>query len=187
MEEFNLEKVLEVERKGLVDFVRGIVRDSSLAQDLTQEALVKAHSAQAGLRDPLRVVPWLYRIAANVCRDHFRRVNKPSLPSRAQGIEPDDLRDENAPQLSKVMECAEMSECVNRYFSQLPDQYRAVILFHDVEGMTNPEIAELLDISLEAAKIRLHRARKRLREILEGKCSFHTDDRGVLVCEPLRS
>ena len=59
-----------------------------------------------------------------------------------------------------------------------------MILLHDVEGLTNPEIAELLGASVPAVKIRLHRARNRLRDALAGACSFSTDERGVLVCDP---
>ena len=66
----------------------------------------------------------------------------------------------------------------------LPDDYRAVMLLHDVEGLTNPEIAEMLDITLATAKIRLHRARVKLRDALNDACSFSTDERGVVVCEP---
>jgi RNA polymerase sigma-70 factor (ECF subfamily) len=55
---------------------------------------------------------------------------------------------------------------------------------HDLEGMTNPEIAQILDISLDAAKVRLHRARKKLRGILEHECDFYVNERGILVCEP---
>lgn len=182
-----LPQMLTTERPALLAYLRGMVRDAALAEDLTQEALLRAHQGLAGLRDHDRLIPWLYRIATNLCRDHFRRqrttldklATDAALPSSAH--EP---RDENAPQLGKVMECAEMGECVQRYFRQLPDSYRAVILLHDVEGMTCPEIAELLGISLAAAKIRLHRARQQLRVILEDVCHFSLDERGVLVCEP---
>ena len=76
-----------------------------------------------------------------------------------------------------------MGSCVRQYIEDLPDSYRAVILLHDLEGLTNPEIADLLGISLATAKIRLHRARNRLREALGDGCSFSRDDRDVLVCE----
>ena len=49
---------------------------------------------------------------------------------------------------------------------------------------TDTEIAEVLGISVENAKVRLHRARKKLRVILEEKCTFEMDDRNVLTCEP---
>lgn len=175
----NLKVELGGKRPALFAFVLGIVRNVDLAEDLTQEAMLRAYRSISGLRDYNRFLPWLYTIASNVCRDHFRK-NK--------GIQEEDsvdsLRDENAPGLDKVLECAEMGECVQRYFAELPDSYRAVILLHDVEGMTNQEIADLLDISLDAAKIRLHRARKRLRDILKDVCHFSIDERGVVICQP---
>jgi RNA polymerase sigma-70 factor (ECF subfamily) len=82
------------------------------------------------------------------------------------------------------MEQQEMSACVQRYLTDLPDSYRAVILLHDEAGMTNPEIAEMLGVSIATVNIRVHRAREKLRATLRKACSFSADDRGVLVCEP---
>jgi RNA polymerase sigma-70 factor (ECF subfamily) len=76
-----------------------------------------------------------------------------------------------------------MSSCVQDYLETLPDDYRAVILLHDLEGLTNPEIATMLGCSLATAKIRLHRARKKLKEALDNACRFIRDERGVFVCE----
>ena len=87
------------------------------------------------------------------------------------------------PQLQEVLECKEMSDCVNEYFSQISDNYRAIIFLHDVEGLTNREVAEVLGISGHTAKIRLHRARKRQKAILEEVCEFQRDERGILVCD----
>lgn len=180
------EKKITAERPALLAYLRGMVRNPATAEDLTQETLLRAHLGLAALREHDRLIPWLYRIATNACRDHFRkqRSAREELASNTLSPAAGEPRDENAPQLAKVMECAEMGECVQRYFSQLPDAYRAVILLHDLEGMTCPEIAELLGISLAAAKIRLHRARQQLRAILEEVCHFYLDERGVLVCEP---
>ena len=175
----NFKAELAEKRPALFTFVLGIVRNVDLAEDLTQEAMLRAYRSISGLRDHNRFFPWLYTIASNVCRDHFRKNKR----TREEDFV-DNLRDENAPRLDKVLECAEMGECVQRYFDELSDSYRAVILLHDVEGMTNQEIADLMDISLDAAKIRLHRARKRLREILKDVCHFSIDERGVLICEP---
>ena len=84
----------------------------------------------------------------------------------------------------KVMEQREMSDCVRGYLEGLPDAYRTVILLHDVQGLTNPEIAELLGVSLDAVKIRLHRARAKLRSALDQGCRLSHDERGVRICEP---
>ena len=180
-----LNEALEAERPALLAYVRGVVRDAALAEDLTQEAMLRAHLGLSGLRDRGRFRPWLYRIATNLCRDHFRRQKqvKEWVNQNESALQPQELRDENAPQFDKVIECAEMGRCVRRFFNELSNTHRAVIIMHDLEGMTNPEIARLLGISLDAAKARLHRARKQLRRILENECDFYVDERGVLVCE----
>ncbi|MFZ3047508.1 MAG: RNA polymerase sigma factor, partial [Desulfatirhabdiaceae bacterium] len=137
------------------------------------------------LKDSDYFVPWLYRIATNICRDYFRK-NGRTREKFQENVSVDDMRDENAPKLDKVLECDEMGKCVQRYFAKLSDSYRAVILLHDVEGMTNQEIADMLDISIYAVKVRLHRSRKQLRHILKDACHFYLDERGILVCEPKR-
>jgi RNA polymerase sigma-70 factor, ECF subfamily len=182
----DLSAALTAQQPALFIYVSGIVRNKEAAEDLTQEAMLRAHRGSSALKDPDHVVPWLYRIATNVCRDYFRKEKRAGEVFHGSGdsISPEDLRDENAPQLDKVIECAEMGECVRRYFDRLPDSYRAVIILHDLECMTNPEIADLLRISLDAAKVRLHRARKRLRAMLADACDFYTDERGILICEP---
>ncbi len=76
-----------------------------------------------------------------------------------------------------------MGACVNRFLADLPDSYRQVILLHDGENMTNPEIAEMLGVSLDAVKIRLHRARRKLEAALKPHCDYSHDERNVLVCE----
>jgi RNA polymerase sigma-70 factor, ECF subfamily len=76
---------------------------------------------------------------------------------------------------------------VLRFLSELPDPQREVLLLHDLQGFTGPEIADRLGLSLHNVKIRLHRARVRLRQALSEGCDFTYDDRGVLVCQPRRS
>jgi RNA polymerase sigma-70 factor, ECF subfamily len=181
----DLKTALEQERPVLVGYIRGIVRNAGVAEDLTQETMLRACLGISELRDRSRLIPWLYRIGTNTCLDYFRqqkRIGEQVLEGR-DTLPPHDLRDENAPQLGKVMECTEMGECVRQYFEGLPNSYRAVIILHDLEEMTNPEIADILCISVDAVKIRLHRARRKLRIILENACNFYTDERGILVCE----
>ncbi len=181
----DLNETIAAQRPALLAYIRGIVRNKQVAEDLTQETMLRAHQGISGLKDPDRLIPWLYRIATNSCRDYFRKEKRADKAFQGSGdsVSPDELRDENAPQLDKLIECAEMSECVSRYFGMLPNPYRAVIILHDLEGLTNPEIAGLLGVSLHTAKVRLHRARNKLREMLVDVCEFYIDERGILVCE----
>jgi len=77
-----------------------------------------------------------------------------------------------------------MSICVQSYVAELSDSYRAVVLLHDVHGLTCPQIAKLLGDSPGGVKVRLHRARKRLQSALESGCEFSYDERGTFVCQP---
>jgi len=178
-------------RKAIYRYVLSIVGSVEEAEDLTQETLLRAHDKQSSLEDPAKLLPWLFRIATNACYDRFRKASFRNRPQPLDGssdgeegsvgAEPADSR---APRLDKLMEQDEMSACVQKYLLDLPDDYRAVMLLHDSEGLTNPEIADMLGISLANVKIRLHRARSRLRSALNEACSFSTDERGVVVCEP---
>ncbi len=168
-------------------YVMTVVRNSGEAEEITQETFFRAYRKLSSLQDEGRLSSWLYRIATNLCYDRFRQVS-----SRPQaGIRLDDLTvlgspvvgDRASPRLDQVFEQKEMSSCVREYLEDLSDDYRAVIMLHDFEGMTNAEIAEMLDCSLATAKIRLHRARKKLKAALSTACQFSLDNRGVMVCE----
>ncbi len=63
-----------------------------------------------------------------------------------------------------------MRECVRQHINSLPADYRTVIVLHDLEGLKNHEIAEILDCSTDTVKIRLHRAKKKLKEKLSSNC-----------------
>ena len=77
-----------------------------------------------------------------------------------------------------------MSVCVQNQMLLLPENYRTVIWLFDVSGFTLKEIADILELSVENVKVRLHRARNKFKSILSQKCSFEKDERNVLVCDP---
>ena len=77
----------------------------------------------------------------------------------------------------------EMNACIRGYVEKLSPEYKTVIILSELEGFKNREIAEIVGVSLETVKIRLHRARARLRKELETACSFYRDDRNVLSCD----
>jgi RNA polymerase sigma-70 factor (ECF subfamily) len=77
-----------------------------------------------------------------------------------------------------------MKECIRLYIDTLPPPYLSGVVLSEDEGLTNQQIADVLGISLETVKIRLHRARGRLRNQLGSGCTFYRDDRNELACEP---
>ena len=169
--------------------ILAMVRDSAEAEELTQDTYARALARIGQLRDPQAALAWLYRIATTVTLDRLRRRRPPTVVldevvHSGEAVEKS-AAGEHEPSLLNVLEQSEMSECVQGYLAALPDDYRIAILLHDAHGLSNPEIAELLGCSLATVKIRVHRARARLRETLATACSFEIDERGVLVCDPV--
>lgn len=168
----------------LYRYTLSLLHDPAEAEDATQETLVRAYRRLESLRDWNALTTWLYRIATHVCLDRIRRRTR----DWTIGAEDDpydlDQAEEDSPSLQQIVERNDMSACVQRYLASLADSYRAVILLHDLDGLTGPQMAEVLGVSLATVKIRLHRARLRLRAQLEAGCAFSHDERDVLVCEP---
>jgi RNA polymerase sigma-70 factor, ECF subfamily len=169
-------------------YILSMVHDPVEADDLTQDVFLQVHRKLSSVRDPDAVVSWLYRIATHVCYDRFRKASRqPKTESidvgdTAGGSSLGDIADQL--NLGRVLEQTEMSACVRSYIEDLSTEYQQVILLHDLEGLSNPQIAEMLGVSLDAIKIRLHRARRKLQVALSEHCVLSLDDQGVLVCEP---
>lgn len=168
-------------------YILTMVHDPTEADDLTQEVFLRAHRGLDSVRDLDALTSWLYRIATHVCYDRYRK------SSRVPRLDPLDVTGSDEPSregerpgevsLDKVIERAEMSSCVRNYLDELSDDYRHVIILHDLDGLTNPEIAEMLGVSVDAVKIRVHRARRKLQAALKANCDFSYDEHGVFVCE----
>jgi len=87
--------------------------------------------------------------------------------------------------IQKELEQRQMGECVQDQINLLPESLRTVLLLFDIMEFSHQEIADILGLTVKNVKVRLHRARKKLKPILEEKCSFERDERNVLVCLPI--
>lgn len=163
-------------------FIAAMARDDWIANDLAQETFLSAKQNLSSLRDPGKVKPWLFRIARNKCLDHFRRAASSREQADARAGEGSDLS-LNLVQLQ--LERSEMSSCVQDKIDKLPEAYRTVLILFDLMDMSHQEIAEILEEKEGNVKVRLHRARKALKDILERECAFEKDERNVLVCVPV--
>jgi RNA polymerase sigma-70 factor (ECF subfamily) len=164
--------------------ILAMVRNPAEAEELAQDTYARALARSAQLRDPQAALAWLYRIGTTVTLDRLRQRRPVAVALDDEEAAAAADRQRPPSLLESALERSEMSECVQGYLAALPDDYRVAILLHDSHGLSNPEIADLLGCSLATVKIRVHRARNRLRETLAGACSFEIDERGVLVCEP---
>lgn len=83
--------------------------------------------------------------------------------------------------IAQGIEQKTMSECVQRKILSLPEIY-STPLFLDMQGYSDQEIAAILNCTLQNAKIRLHRGRKKIEEVLSNDCSLYYDERNILCC-----
>ena len=128
------------------------------------------------------------RIARNVCLDYLRspRARQAKAVPLDEGLEVAAAPGCEPPlTLDQAARRAEMTDCVQQFVLSLPETLRTPLILHDMEGLTNAQIAQVLGVSLEAAKMRLHRARVRLRQMMEERCDLFYDERNVLSCLPL--
>jgi RNA polymerase sigma-70 factor (ECF subfamily) len=164
-------------------YIMSMIHDTTEAEDLSQETFLRAYHRRDSLREAGAQTAWLYRIATHVCLDRLRQYARRNPMESDTDLEQVDIAEPDTPSLQQTIERDEMSICVQNYLNQLSDSYRAVILLYDMHELTTPEIAQLLDESLSTIKIRLHRARLKLRVALQAGCNFSYDESNVLTCE----
>lgn len=161
------------------------------AEDLTQDVFMKAGKSLGSFRGDSHIATWLYRIATNAVRDRRKSsaYRKESAESPDLEAIADTAHDRNvwtkgrSKSPDDLLIRKEMSECVRSIVDALPENDRIVIRLSDMEGFSDREIAEILNIKPGAAKVRLHRARTRLREKLESACDFYRTNDNTLACD----
>ena len=165
-------------------FIMRLVKDDWVADDLIQETFIRVQGSSHSVRDPSKISSWIFRIAYNLCQDHFKSRKKNSHAMNEPRDTPGILPEMSA---HKGLERFQMGACVQEQIDLLPEFQRIVLVLYDLLGFNHNEIAEMLDITKANAKVRLHRARKNLKSILKEKCTFERDERNVLVCESVDS
>jgi RNA polymerase sigma-70 factor (ECF subfamily) len=158
------------------------------AEDLAQEVFARAHGAAASYRGEASISTWIRRIATHVAIDHLR-----SPASRLVALAPHHDEDAGSalesgsfaappgPEQGLIRE--EMRGCILDLVRSLPAPYAEVVLLGELRGLKDREVAEALGLSLEAAKIRLHRARRALRGLMTGACDLYRDPETGLGCD----
>jgi len=147
------------------------------AEEVAQETLLKVFESFAHLREPERVRPWVFRIAKNACL--MKRRKSVFAPSQELSL------DEFLPAMNhegghatiqiadwsrlpdRQMLQSEMKEVLARAIRELPENYRAVILLRDMEELSTLETAQILDLTEDVVKTRVHRARLAVRQELD--------------------
>ena len=135
------------------------------ARDVVQEAYLRAWKGIRRFRGDAQFTTWMYRITANTSYTHVQRRKRHRTTALEDVDEPMDLHVEGQPAAAaeSAAGLAELADAVN----QLPETLRQIVILKDVYGLPHEAIADELGISVAAAKVRLHRGRKKLRDLLD--------------------
>ena len=155
------------------------------AEDVTQGVMLKVSRGLATFRGDSSVSTWIYTIATHAALDRMRLASTtPRADVELEAEEGEVPVEMQAPSIESTAIREEMNACVRDFISRLPERYRIPLVLSDIEGFTNEEIATILHVTLGTAKIRLHRARERLRQSLRSGCDFYRrDDDAELACD----
>lgn len=142
-------------------FAVGMVHDHDAAEDVVQDSFVSMYSKLDSCQDRSRFESWAYQILRNRCHDYLKDIRRghetledaPPLASSIGSPEPE-------------LERSELRARLRRALAELPEEHREAFLLKHLEGRTYDEIAEMLDASTSAVKMRVHRSREMLREAL---------------------
>jgi len=155
--------VLRYQHK-VVKLVARLLRDPAEAEDVAQEAFVKAYRAIGSFRGDSAFYTWLYRIAVNTARNTMAsRQRRPvdyeaDLSESQQSAVESRMRDLDTPEAAALTD--EIHRTVNRAVEELPEDLRTAIILREIEGLSYEEIAEAMDCPVGTVRSRIFRARE---------------------------
>jgi len=178
--ELGFQEIYDAYQPKILRYLSRFIGESE-AEDLTQETFVKVHQSLGGFRGEAQLSTWIYRIATNTALDRmrrpsFQRVEQVSISDEIAEAKISDgviFSEEQKPPIEKELIRDEMNDCIRGYIEKLSEDYRAVLVLSEWEGLRNGQIADILGVSLDTVKIRLHRAKAKLKEELEANCEIH--------------
>lgn len=159
-------------RRVLRGFIGLRVGDQDVAEDLTQEVLLKVHRAGADPEGVDDVAAWIYRIARNTLIDHYRRTARQPLP---EALLADVAAVEEGSDDAAVRELA---LCLRPLIATLEPIYRDALTLVELDGLSQTSAADRAGISVSGMKSRVQRARVQLKMAVTNCCVVHTDSAG---------
>jgi RNA polymerase sigma-70 factor (ECF subfamily) len=160
-------------QRELKGFVYKRVKDKALTEDIVHDVFLKVQDKIHQLKETEKVFGWIYQITRNTITDHFRKKSK--------SVESGDI-DWGSSDASNFNEC--VSNTLSELIPGLPDKYRIPLEMTELQEMSQLEVAEKLNLSYSAAKARVQRARRMLRDKIDELLIVKTDVYGnVILCK----
>lgn len=163
-------EIVEIYKNSVYQLCYRMLGNRHEAEDVAQEAFIRAYVNIKSFNQDLKFSTWLFRIATNLCIDRMRK-KKPDyyLDAEVAGTEGLTMYAQipsNTPLPEKEVESLELHETVQQEILKLPEKYRSAIVLKYIEELSLNEISEILDLPLGTVKTRIHRGREALRQQL---------------------
>jgi RNA polymerase sigma-70 factor, ECF subfamily len=163
-------EIIEIYKNSIFQLCFRMLGNRHEAEDMAQEAFIRAYVNINSFNQDLKFSTWLFRIATNLCIDRIRK-KKPDYYLDAEVSGTDGLTmysqlASDSPLPEKELESLELQETVQKEIMKLPEKYRSVIVLKYIEELSLNEISEILDMPLGTVKTRIHRGREALRQQL---------------------
>ncbi|MEX2526349.1 MAG: sigma-70 family RNA polymerase sigma factor [Gemmatimonadota bacterium] len=169
-------EILERYQRPVFSLIFRMVRDRELAEDLAQEAFVRAFNALEGFNPKYKFSSWLFKIANNLTIDHLRKrtLDTVSIDGAPDAVSADEQAgsriavEDSSERPDAFVENRELGGRIETAIGGLRPEYRTAVLLRHVEGYSYEEMADIMEVPLGTVKTFLHRARAELKEQLAG-------------------
>jgi RNA polymerase sigma-70 factor, ECF subfamily len=161
-------KLIQAYQSRLYNFVRSMVQNEELAEDITQESFVKAYFSLSKLKEPARFKSWLFRIANNNTLDYLRKKKLP-MQEVDEAVR-ESYVDERNPEAGAIE--GERSAHIWAALKKLKPEQRNILVMCDIQGLSYAEIAEALGVPFGTVQSRIFYARKKLKDYLDTEILF---------------
>ncbi|MDD4297974.1 MAG: sigma-70 family RNA polymerase sigma factor [Ruminiclostridium sp.] len=173
------ETLIKSHQKKVYNIALRMTKNPEDAQELSQDAFVRAFIAIKKFRGDSSFATWLYRITMNVCTDFLRKRNKATVVSIEQSVYENQqttmqLTDDE-PGPDEISEKNQLKKLVKEAMELLPPEHREVLILRDLLDMTYKDIANTLSINEGTIKSRINRARENLKKVITSRSELFQD------------
>lgn len=168
-----VEKIWHDMHDKLLAFILKKIPDKAIAEDILQEVFVKIHEKIATLTDDTKLQAWIYQITRNLIVDHYRALKK------GNDLLSDETEKDDGTEKTEVMEEA-VQDIIN-FMDAMPPEHCDPLCATEIDGLSIKEYAIKTGISYTAAKSRVQRSRKMLKDMMMNCCQYQFDKYGTVI------
>lgn len=165
------EDIYKLHKTKIYNYFYRATGNAEEAKDLTHEVFLKAYKGLKSFNGRSDVSTWIYKIAINTYKDSVRKSSRRCILYLSDTNKEMPIIDKKTLPL-KQTEVKELQECMQKFINDLPVTLKTPLILYELQGLKTAEIAKIMNISERNVKIRLIRARKKLKDILCSKCYF---------------